>query len=292
MALRFALSPEHSARFSDVLACLSKFSDVVSLEARYGQLVLSALNPTKSAFAYFAFDKDEFFTQYQYDSISRQSDRFSCCILNKALASVFRGRLGDAKSGEGAVDRCEAVFEDHADGEECRLVVKFVYRQSMTKTFKLTYEAADMMQAVFDRGRATNSWKAGARMLREFADHFGVKTEQLDICADEGQVTMASYTEKVTNGKGRLSIVVYEPFEDNDLCILARPSADPLSRNAQTTPPYQHHSRHLRFRPIRRSRRPSHHHQRQRFPDHRRPCRHAQRVRHRPLFRALAATPT
>lgn len=59
-----------------------------------------------------------------------------------------------------------------------------------------------MMQAVFDKGRATSSWKASARMLRELMEFFGPKTEQLDICAEEEQVTLTSYTEKVMHEKG------------------------------------------------------------------------------------------
>lgn len=206
MVLRFTLSPEHCARFYDVLLCLAKFSDLISIEARYGQLLLSALNISKSAYAFFSFEKDEFFLEYEFDSdLSRRADRFTCCILNRAIASVFKGRLGDAKTGEGAIERCEAVFEDGLDGEECRLVLKLIYRLGIIKTFKLTYEAAEMMQAVFNKSRATNSWKASAVMLKEFAEHFGQKTEQLDICAEEGNVTLTSYTEKVILGEGGFS---------------------------------------------------------------------------------------
>ncbi|KAL9085379.1 MAG: hypothetical protein Q9159_004723 [Coniocarpon cinnabarinum] len=204
MALQFTLSPEHCARFYDALTCLSKFSENVSLEARHGQLILSALNSSKSAYASFTCEKDQFFLHYEYDTLTRKDERFSCRILNKALASIFRGRLGDSKTGEGAIERCEAVFDDGSEGEECRLLMKLIYRQGLTKTFRLTYEATAMMQAVFDKGRATNSWKASARMLREFADHFGPRTEQLDICSNEDEVTLTSYTEKITNGKETL----------------------------------------------------------------------------------------
>lgn len=203
MALRFTLSPAHCARFYDVLTCLSKFSDLLSIEARYSQLLLSALNSSKSAYASFLLEKDEFFTQYEFDSdLSRRDDRFSCSISNRALSSVFKGRLGDPKTGDGAVERCQAVFDDRPDGEECRLVLNLIYRQGITKTFKLTYEASDTMQAVFDKSKATNSWKASARMLRECAEHFGARTEQLDICSEDGQVTLTSYTEKIMQGKG------------------------------------------------------------------------------------------
>ena len=203
MALRFILSPEHCARFFDVLICLSKFSDLVSIEARYGQLLLSALNSSKSAYAFFSFDKDEFFVEYEFDNdLSRRDGRFTCCILNRAISSIFKGRLGDTKTGEGAIERCEAIFEDGLNGEECRLILKLVYRQGIIKTFKLTYETAEMMQAVFNKGRATNSWKASARMLKEFSEHFGPRTEQLDICSEDSNVTLTSFTEKVVLGKG------------------------------------------------------------------------------------------
>lgn len=40
--------------------------------------------------------------------------------------------------------------------------------------------------------------------LREFVEHFAPRTEQLDIFAENGHVTFTSYTEKVSNGKGKI----------------------------------------------------------------------------------------
>ena len=59
-----------------------------------------------------------------------------------------------------------------------------------------------MMQAIFNRSRATNVWKMQAKMLRELSEYFGPRTEQLDIYSEEGNVTLTSYTEKVVHGKG------------------------------------------------------------------------------------------
>ncbi|KAI9828965.1 MAG: hypothetical protein M1819_006464 [Sarea resinae] len=57
------------------------------------------------------------------------------------------------------------------------------------------------MHALFNRESAMNRWKIHSRLLREFIEHFGPKTEQLDIYSDDGRVTFTSYTEKIMDGK-------------------------------------------------------------------------------------------
>lgn len=58
------------------------------------------------------------------------------------------------------------------------------------------------MHAFFDREIATNSWSISSRTLREFVEHFGPGTEQLDIYSEDGRVSLTSYTEKVMSGNG------------------------------------------------------------------------------------------
>jgi cell cycle checkpoint control protein RAD9A len=58
------------------------------------------------------------------------------------------------------------------------------------------------MHALFDRSAAKNRWTISARVLRDFAEHFGPKTEQLDFYSENGRATFTSYTEKITDGKG------------------------------------------------------------------------------------------
>ena len=74
----------------------------------------------------------------------------------------------------------------------------------MTKTYRLTYEPAEVMHALFDRNAATQGWKISARVLREYVEYFGPKTEQLDLLAEEGKAIFTSFTEKIQDGKGRL----------------------------------------------------------------------------------------
>lgn len=74
--------------------------------------------------------------------------------------------------------------------------------EGVTKTHSLTYESVEVMHALFDKNRATNTWKVRSKMLRGIMEYFGAKTEQLDIYAEDGKVTFTSYTDKIMHGKG------------------------------------------------------------------------------------------
>ena len=73
----------------------------------------------------------------------------------------------------------------------------------MTKTYRLTYESVEVMHALFDRTSAAQGWRISSRVLREYIEFFGPKTEQLDLVAEDGKAIFTSFTEKVMNGKGR-----------------------------------------------------------------------------------------
>lgn len=49
----------------------------------------------------------------------------------KALLSVFKGRVADARGRESAIDRCEVSVQERPDEAECRLVVKMVHNQGI-----------------------------------------------------------------------------------------------------------------------------------------------------------------
>jgi cell cycle checkpoint control protein RAD9A len=71
------------------------------------------------------------------------------------------------------------------------------------KTYRLTFEAVPPLHALFSRESANNTWSISSRTLREFAEHFGPGTEQLDIYSADGRVSLTSFTEKIMSGTGR-----------------------------------------------------------------------------------------
>ncbi|KAL8715081.1 MAG: hypothetical protein Q9220_001038 [cf. Caloplaca sp. 1 TL-2023] len=206
-ALSFSLDLEGAARIHDVVQCLAKFSDTVSLEAWSTHLTLTTLNSSKSAYVSFTLDANVFFSRYDY-SVNRISStlpdgdsRFTCQVYNKALLSVFKGRLGDSRDKDTAIERCDVLVQEQPDQTECRIVIKMICRHGVTKTYKLTYESIEIKHALFNRDTAQNRWRIGANVLRTFLEYFATNTEQLDIYAEDGRATFTSYTEKIMHGK-------------------------------------------------------------------------------------------
>lgn len=123
-------------------------------------------------------------------------------MYTKALLSVFKGRLYDPMGRDGAIDRCEVSVQERENETQCRFIVKMVCNQGVIKTYKLTYEAVDVMHALFDRSVAKNRWTMNSGAVKEYIEYFGTKTEMLDIFAgDDGRCVFKSYTEKISNGK-------------------------------------------------------------------------------------------
>ena len=81
--------------------------------------------------------------------------------------------------------------------------------KGVIKTYKLTYESVEVMHALFNKSTAKNTWRIGANTLRSFVEYFGANTEQLDISSENGRATFTSYTEKVMNGRGLDSLLLW-----------------------------------------------------------------------------------
>ncbi|OWP00456.1 DNA repair protein rad [Marssonina coronariae] len=201
--LDFTLSPESLDKLHSVLACLSKFSEAVSIEASHDKLVLTALNSSKSAYASFSLGS-KFFSKYHFKPVKtgpQAKDKFTCKIYNKALLSIFKGRAVDAtREKDTAVEKCDIAIEDGGGKAKSRFVIKITCRHGVLKTYRLTFESVTPMHALFIKESANNSWSISSRTLREFVEHFGPGTEQLDIYSEDGRVSFTSYTEKIVSG--------------------------------------------------------------------------------------------
>lgn len=71
----------------------------------------------------------------------------------------------------------------------------------MVKSFKLTYEAVEILRANFDARSSPNHWSVQSRTVKDIVEYFGPKTEQLDWYYEQGKVIFTSYTEKVSDGR-------------------------------------------------------------------------------------------
>lgn len=72
----------------------------------------------------------------------------------------------------------------------------------VTKIYKLTYHATQVMHALFDKESAVNKWQISSRALRDCVEYFGPRTESLSMDTKSGKAIFTSFTEKIMDGKG------------------------------------------------------------------------------------------
>ncbi|KAK5955015.1 hypothetical protein OHC33_003694 [Knufia fluminis] len=202
----FAISPNAIAQLHDALSCLAKFDENISLEATAQELRISSLNSSKTAYASFIFNSTTFFDKYHFSASSRSTDSeppksWACKLQNRALLSIFKKRQVDNKEKETSVERCEFELYARPDETECRLIIKLYCRFSVIKTYRLTYESAEVLHATFDKQGSPNTWTISSRTLRDVVEYFGPKTEHVDWSLHDGKVTFTSYTDKIQVGR-------------------------------------------------------------------------------------------
>lgn len=119
----------------------------------------------------------------------------------QALLSIFKKRNSETRDKETILERCEFQLQARADETKCRLIVRMICRYGVVKTFKLTYESANVLRANFDGVASPNHWTTSARTLRDIVEYFGAKTDQLDWSFEKGKVNFMSYAEKIADGR-------------------------------------------------------------------------------------------
>jgi cell cycle checkpoint control protein RAD9A len=125
--------------------------------------------------------------------------------MSQALLAIFKRRIAEGKDKDTALELCEVELQAKPDQTKCRLIIRMLCRHGVVKTYRLTYESAEVLHASFDKARSQNYWTVSSRTVRDVVEYFGPKTEQLDWYFEKGKVTFTSYTEKVQHGRGEIS---------------------------------------------------------------------------------------
>ncbi|KAH8894897.1 hypothetical protein GQ53DRAFT_779740 [Thozetella sp. PMI_491] len=215
--LNFTLSEEGVAVFHDALACIVKFSEDVTLEARKDKLTLTALNLTKSAYVCFTFAANRFFSRYNFEGNAQYRDKFFCQLYIRSLMSVFRARSsGDPtrdRDRETTIDRCDVLVDD-GPGRSSRLIAKIVCRNGITASHALPFEPKAPTHAKFISNEAVHHWAMSSRTLRQLMDHFGPGIELLDINPDDEArvVNFTCFTEKAVKISTKEEAVLKKPL--------------------------------------------------------------------------------
>ncbi|KEF59798.1 uncharacterized protein A1O9_04646 [Exophiala aquamarina CBS 119918] len=202
----FTLLPSGVGHLHELLSCLAKFDEDVSLEATSQFLRFSSLNISKTTHAAFILNS-AFFQKYHFSAGSEAPAAqnpprvWTCKVQIRALLSIFKRRLAESRDKDTALETCECELQANSDQAECRLIFRLNCKQGVIKTYRLFYESGEILHATFDRVGSTNHWTVSSRTLRDVVEYFGPKTDQLDWFYQDGKVTFTSYTEKIQSGR-------------------------------------------------------------------------------------------
>ena len=97
------------------------------------------------------------------------------------------------------------AIED-GEGVKSRFVARIIFRNGLTSTHHLPFEAAVPVHAKFNKNEAPHHWTMSSRTLRQLMDHFGPGIEFLDINTNKDHVNFTCFSEKTAGGDGMMSL--------------------------------------------------------------------------------------
>lgn len=164
--------------FAKAIHCLSKIGSELYLEALSEGLALRTVSSSRSAYACFLFN-ESFFISYEDGSSdlpagSQEEDLFKCKIAMKSCLSAFKSM----NTIEKTVDQCKIDL----NVREARLVFLLYCRHGITKTYNLTFQECETLQAVFSKDLSPNFMTAQAKILNDAVYNFPNNQEEITLC--------------------------------------------------------------------------------------------------------------
>ncbi|KAG0290363.1 Cell cycle checkpoint control protein rad9b [Linnemannia gamsii] len=184
--------------FQNVLTCLDKVGDDITIEARQDRLILSTLSLTRTAYANFTFSRT-FFENYSLDlsspAIQYDDDGpyLRCTIIAKALVSACRVR-GNIEEKIYTL----SVYLNAAEGvgEDCRLTVEVLFKSGCIKFHKLLYQSClENLQLIDSVDTFQNSWELSAPAMNGLADYFSSKAEEMTMKFNDSGIVLQTYND-------------------------------------------------------------------------------------------------
>lgn len=172
--------------FAKAIHCLSRIGDELYLEALSQGLALRTVNSSRSAYACFLFN-ESFFISYDDGSNdlsqdSPEEDLLKCKIAMKSCLSAFKSM----NTIEKTVDQCKIDLNI----KEARLVFLLYCRHGITKTYNLTFQECETLQAVFSKDMCPNFMTSQAKILNDAVCNFPNNQEEITflVCPETFKV--------------------------------------------------------------------------------------------------------
>lgn len=165
--------------FAKIIHCLSKVGDELFLEPAADKLVFRTLNQARSAFVAINFSPNFF------ESYTLTSEIFpKCKVLLKPCLAVFRSIT--------TVQKCTIRLDE----AESRVVIELLCNLGIKKTYRLTFEECEALQAVYSKDNCPNKITSRPRLLIDVVQNFHSGLDEISFQITEKMFKVKSFIDE------------------------------------------------------------------------------------------------
>ncbi|XP_030356670.1 cell cycle checkpoint control protein RAD9B isoform X3 [Strigops habroptila] len=208
--MKCVIGGAHLRVFGRAIHAIARISDEFWFDPLEKGLALRSVNSSRSAYAY-VFFSSMFFQHYCWTALPqpRQKEKQlspPCKVIIKSVLPVFRC----VNVLERNVEKCSIYtnINDH------HITFQLLCKHGVVKTYNLTFQECDPLQAVFAKHMCPNVLKVHSRLLADIVIHFPTSQEEVTLSVTPMKVCFKSYTEEDTDfSKTMLTEVQLNPDE-------------------------------------------------------------------------------
>ncbi|NXM65475.1 RAD9B protein, partial [Serilophus lunatus] len=194
-AMKCVLGGAQLRVFGRAIHAIARISDEFWFDPMEKGLALRSVNSSRSAYAS-VFFSSMFFQHYCWTAVPEpcQMEKhlsFPCKLIVKAVLPVFRC----ANVLERNVEKCSISINPR----EQHMTFQLLCKHGVVKTYNLTFQECDPLQAVFAKHLCPNILKVHSRLLAEVMIHFPTSQEEITLSVTPMKVCFKSYTEEDTD---------------------------------------------------------------------------------------------
>ncbi|NXJ60486.1 RAD9B protein, partial [Rostratula benghalensis] len=178
--------------FGRAIHAIARISDEFWFDPVEKGLALRSVNSSRSAYAY-VFFSSMFFQHYRWTAVSQPCQKekqlsLPCKLIIKSVLPVFRC----VNILERNVEKC-SIYTDINDHH---ITFQLLCKHGVVKTYNLTFQECEPLQAVFAKHMCPNVLKVHSRLLADVMIHFPTSQEEVTLSVTPMKVCFKSYTEE------------------------------------------------------------------------------------------------
>ncbi|NXN24356.1 RAD9B protein, partial [Nycticryphes semicollaris] len=191
-AMKCVIGGAHLRVFGRAIHAIARISDEFWFDPVEKGLALRSVNSSRSAYAY-VFFSSMFFQHYRWTAVSQPCQKekqlsLPCKLIIKSVLPVFRY----VNVLERNVEKC-SIYTDINDHH---ITFQLLCKHGVVKTYSLTFQECEPLQAVFAKHMCPNVLKVHSRLLADVMIHFPTSQEEVTLSVTPMKVCFKSYTEE------------------------------------------------------------------------------------------------